>query len=56
MSCFGHSYFGHSNSCPPQAGEFRVSVFGFRISAELALEIMPSWLRPKPGPLDPDFY
>jgi hypothetical protein len=36
----------------PMAG----TKFGFRIFAELALEIMPSGLRPKPGPPDPDFY
>jgi hypothetical protein len=34
----------------------RISIFGFRIFAELTLEIMPSGLRPKPGPLDPDLY
>jgi hypothetical protein len=37
-------------------GLSRISIFGFRIFAELTLEIMPSGLRPKPGPLDPDLY
>ena len=33
-----------------------VSYFDIRISATLHSQIMPSGLRPRPGPLDPDFY
>ncbi len=57
LFCFGHSYFEHLGLFAAIAlRTVRISIFGFRIFAELTLEIMPSGLRPKPGPLDPDLY
>jgi len=36
--------------------DIRIWIFGFRILPMALTQIMPSGLRPKPGPLDPDFY
>ena len=47
-------FFCHSDICCSNL--FRISIFGFRISATLHSQIMLSGLRPGPSPLGPDFY
>ena len=49
IECFCHSSFCHLNL-------FRISIFGFRIFSDVCFLIMPSGLKSKPGPRDPDLY